>query len=131
MGVRSVLVVDDDEELVVSIRAALERDGIDVRSARNAVQALALVQSSRPDVVLVDLMMPVAGGWDFIQRLRSGAGPSDLPIVLISAMHTLADEAKRLGVTRFLQKPFSLDALVGAVRDAADEGHAPLRRNAS
>lgn len=121
MGARRVLVVDDDEEMVASIRIALEREGIEVRSARNAVQALALVQSSRPDVVLVDLMMPVAGGWDFIQRLRHADGMNDLPVVMISALQTVAQEASRLGVTRWLQKPFELQALVGAVQEAAGE----------
>ena len=119
MGARRVLVVDDDEEMVASIRMALEREGIEVRSARNAVQALALVQANRPDVVLVDLMMPVAGGWDFIQRLRHADGTNQLPVVLISALQTVAQEAKRLGVERWLQKPFELAALVGAVHAAA------------
>lgn len=119
MGARRVLVVDDDDEMVASIRMALEGVGLEVRTARNAVQALALVQSSRPDVVLVDLIMPVAGGWDFIQRLRHSDGMNDLPVVMISAMQTVAQEATRLGVTRWLQKPFELQALVGTVLEAA------------
>ena len=113
-----VLVVDDDEEMVAAIRIALEAEGMRVRSARNGVQALALLDASRPDVVLVDLVMPVAGGWDFVNRLRSSREINDVPVVMMSAMRSLPQEAERLGVGRWLQKPFDVDALLGAVRGA-------------
>jgi CheY-like chemotaxis protein len=89
-----------------------------VRTARNAVEALALVEARRPDVILLDLLMPVLGGWDLVHRLRAAEESAGVPLVMISALRTVGAEAARLGVTRWLQKPFRLEQLVGTVREA-------------
>lgn len=122
MGARQVLVVDDDAEVLRAISAALEGEGLVVRVARNAVQALALADVRVPDLVLLDLMMPVAGGWDLVRRLREEPRSRRVPTVLMSAHPALDSEAERLGVDRWLRKPFALDQLLAAVRTLLEPG---------
>jgi CheY-like chemotaxis protein len=116
MGGRQVLVVDDDEDVLRALRVALEREGHRVRVARNAVQALALADARAPDLVLLDLVMPVAGGWDLVRRLRSDPRRPRPSLILVSAHPGLADEAARLGVDTWLRKPFRIDELLEAIR---------------
>ena len=122
MGGRHVLVVDDDADLLRAVAAALEREGLAVRVARNAVQALALADVSPPDLVVLDLVMPVSGGWDLVRRLREEPRGRRARTLLISAHPAVDEEAARLGVDRWLRKPFALGELLDAVRPLLGTG---------
>ncbi len=120
MGGGKVLVVDDDEDVLRTVGLALERDGLDVRVARNAVQALALFDVSTPDLVLLDLVMPVSGGWELVSRLRGDPRSRRVPVVLLSAHPGLESEARRLGIARWLRKPCPLDRLLATIQSSRD-----------
>ncbi|MFN8592843.1 MAG: response regulator [Thermomicrobiales bacterium] len=112
-----VLVVDDDIGVRMVMAAALEDDGWSVETAENGRQALDILRRVRPDVIVLDLRMPVMDGLDFAERYRESE-PAAAPIILVSATVTEA-AARRSGATAFLRKPTDLTLLLDAVARVA------------
>jgi CheY-like chemotaxis protein len=112
-----VLVVDDDPSIRRMIVAALRRDGYDFLEAPNGREALDLMRSDHPDVVVLDLMMPVVSGWQVLEERATEAALRDIPVIIVSAnrdpeVGTVLDQ----GVCAFLPKPFDIGALSALVR---------------
>jgi CheY-like chemotaxis protein len=114
---KRVLVVDDDPSIRELLSAALEDDGYEVVPAANGQDALAICARWRPDVIVLDLMMPVMDGWTFAKRLKE---VDDIPIVVLSAANDLERHAKNLGAAFVVGKPFDLDQLLPKVALAAE-----------
>jgi excisionase family DNA binding protein len=114
-GRRKALVVDDDEELVELIRDALEGDGrFEVRVANNGFDAGMMVKEYRPDIIVLDVMLPDINGKEVCQRVRMDSTLDDTKIICISGM-VEADriaELKQAGCNDFLQKPFEIETLM-------------------
>lgn len=109
-----VLVVDDDPDILDAICDILDAEGYRVSRARHGQEALEQVESERPDIILLDLMMPVMDGVAFSQALRERPAVSDVPIVVISADGNPA-RAAAVGAAGYLAKPFDIDALLTQV----------------
>ena len=114
---KRVLVVDDDASIRELLSTALEDDGYEVVPARNGEDALNVCERWRPDVIVLDLMMPVMDGWTFAKRLRE---TDEIPIVVLSAANDLARHAKSIGAADVVGKPFDLDQLLPKVARAAE-----------
>lgn len=114
-GRRKALVVDDDEELVELIRDALEADGrFEVRVANNGFDAGMMVKEYRPDILVLDVMLPDINGKEVCQRVRMDSALDDTKIICISGM-VEADkiqELKDAGANDFVQKPFEIESLM-------------------
>jgi CheY-like chemotaxis protein len=109
----SVLVVDDDDEIRDAICGILEAEGFTTMSADNGVSALkSMDRGRRPCVVLLDLMMPIMDGWDFMREVSTKKDLDDLPVVVVSAYSERLPGAKRI-----LKKPLDVKQLLGAVRE--------------
>ena len=119
-----MLVVDDDDAIRTAVAEALEMEGYAVSAASNGAEALALVRQQQPSAVVLDLMMPVMDGWQFLEHCRADALCQDTPVVVISAYRNLPAEAGRLGVKGCITKPFDLDVLLGAVERVMERGGA-------
>ncbi len=111
---RKVLVVDDDPNIVGFVEMLLEAEGYSVITARNGKEALEAVSSHRPDVVLLDMVMPVMDGWEFSRQLRD-AGLHDMPIIVMSASVDARKTSCQLGACGYLAKPFELDYLLKSI----------------
>lgn len=110
---RTVLVVDDDYDLRETLRDVLEDEGYLVQTAANGQEALdCLHDGSAPEVVLLDLMMPVMDGWHFLDELQRDSALADIPVVVMSASQ---DRGRGLGNTAFLSKPLDYHTLVATV----------------
>jgi CheY-like chemotaxis protein len=124
----SVLVVDDDPGIRDLLAEVLEMEGYDVLTAGDGAQALALVRQEAPSAILLDLMMPVMTGWDFIDACSAEALCQDVPLLVISAATDLdsASQKQRLRAARsVLAKPFNLDKVISEVeRYAPADGKA-------
>ena len=114
---KRVLVVDDDASIRELLVTALGDDGYEVVPATNGEDALAVCARWRPDVIVLDLMMPVMDGWTFAKRLREH---DDIPIVVLSAANDLERHAKSVGAADVVGKPFDLDQLIPKVARAAE-----------
>jgi len=119
-----VLVVDDDPQLREALSRALQLDGYDVSTASNGVKALDAISTERPDVMVLDVMMPYVGGLDVCRTLRDRK--DRLPILVLTARDEVGDRVAGLdaGADDYLTKPFALEELRARLR-------ALLRRSAS
>ena len=115
MAGEKLLLVDDDATLLRFLTEYLEREGYGVRSADRGQAALRLFYESRPDIVVLDVMMPGMDGWEVCARLRELA---DTPVILLTAKTSEADKLRgfRLGVDDYITKPFSLAELGARLR---------------
>src|SRR5216683_1405811 len=91
-----ILVVEDDAAIRGLVSDVLRDDGYDVREATNGVEALEQLRYERPDLIVLDLMMPVMDGWAFVEECRRKRVCGDVPIVVTSASHDLPLTAERL-----------------------------------
>jgi CheY-like chemotaxis protein len=116
----SALVAEDDEATRRALREALEKEGWDVAEAENGRAALAAVAARRPDLILLDLLMPEMDGFEFLEELRKGEETQSIPIVVITCKTIAAEDRRRLNgsVERILLKnAVSREDLLRQVRD--------------
>jgi len=113
-----VLVVDDHAPTVQLVRTALEELGMEVTSAGNGAECLLAVHEDRPDVIVLDVMMPVMDGFQTLDVLHQDKQTQDIPVIMLTARSSDRDVAHgwRSGVTSYLTKPFSIDQLVTLVK---------------
>jgi DNA-binding response OmpR family regulator len=114
---RKVLIVDDEPNIVTALEFLLRRSGYDVRQATNGAEALQEVETYRPDVVLLDVMMPVKSGYEVCQRMRERPDLAQVKIVMLSAKGSEAEVNKglSLGADLYIVKPFSTQELVATI----------------
>ena len=125
-----VLVVEDDRPIATMIAAELGASGHQVEIACNGLEALMSLESSAPDAIVLDLMMPKLNGWDFVEQYRAHTGGQTIPIVVVSAAGAVPRSMETLGVKRFLPKPFAKDTLAQFIAEvtSAPELAAPVPR---
>jgi DNA-binding response OmpR family regulator len=112
-----VLVVDDERSILNILRIKLRVAGYEVITASGGLEALALVDSASPDIMLLDIIMPDIDGFQVLQDLRSC---SNLPVIAFSARPEYAQKALCLGASDFLSKPFDVEDLVARIERLLD-----------
>ena len=119
-----VLIADDEPNIVVSLEFLMQRGGYEVRVARNGEEALALVESFNPDLVLLDVMMPLRSGFEVCQRIRENPARRHTKIVMLTAKGREAEVSKglSLGADLYVTKPFSTQELLAQIRDLLGGG---------
>ncbi len=111
---RTVLLIDDDEDLLDVVTLALADEGYHAVTAPNGAAAFVLLSQARPALILLDVRMPITDGRDFIRAYRQTPG-EHAPIILVSAVNNLAEVAGEMGAEGHLAKPFELDELLKVV----------------
>ncbi len=111
-----ILVVDDDPDILEALSDILLAEGFAVRRARNGQEALARLSPNPPDLILLDLMMPVMDGFEFSQQMRKRPEWANVPIVVLSADRNVGSKAREIGAASHLAKPFELKELLNLVR---------------
>jgi len=115
-----VLVVDDDADMAEVMEMILSEAGYRVRSARNGREALEVVAARKPDLVLLDMLMPVMDGWQCARELRARYGRA-IPIVVVTAAEHARARAEEVGSDGVLSKPFELSLLLRLVRQHVEQ----------
>lgn len=118
---RRLLVVDDETAIVEALQDILAMEGYEVAAAYNGQEGLKQLREAKPDLVLLDLMMPVMDGRELLGRIRADPTLRDLPVVVMSAGRISEEERRAASAT--LSKPFELDALLEAVSRHAGKPH--------
>ncbi len=113
-----VLVVDDEPNIVLSLEFLMEQAGFEVVTAEDGEQALARVNDSHPDLLLLDISLPGISGFDVLERLRGEAATAQLPIIMLTAHGRDVEREKgmALGADDYITKPFSTQSLVEKVK---------------
>jgi two-component system KDP operon response regulator KdpE len=106
---RCVLVVDDHPRVLRFIEIDLKLRGFEVITTTSGEEALEVIKSKKPDIMLLDIIMPEIDGFEVLKKLRTF---SQLPVIAFSASHASQDDAIRLGANDFITKPFHPDEIV-------------------
>ena len=110
-----VLIVDDDDELAEVLRQALRESGYAVATVRHGAAALELIERIQPDLILLDLTMPIMDGWSFVSQYRRGAKAGGR-IVLLTGHPNVREISRTLGADAYIEKPFELTEVLGTVQ---------------
>jgi DNA-binding response OmpR family regulator len=114
---RSVLVVDDEPNILLSLQFLMKKAGYEVRTAKDGDEALAELAKAAPDLVLLDVMMPKRDGFDVCQKIRSNPNWKDVRIIMLTARGRPIEREKglALGADDYITKPFSTKAVIERV----------------
>jgi two-component system KDP operon response regulator KdpE len=113
-----ILVVDDDPDLVRALRLRLRANDFDIATASDGYGAIATAQKERPDLIILDLGLPVGDGFAVLDRLQSSDALSGIPVIVLSARDPQGNEERALkaGATAFFQKPADNEELLNSIR---------------
>ena len=123
---RSVLVVDDEPNIVLSLEFIMKQAGFEVRVARDGDEALGAIEASPPDLVLLDVMMPNRDGYDVCQTIRANPAWQGIHIIMLTAKGRDIEREKgmALGADDYITKPFSTREVIARVQQFLDTGPA-------
>ncbi|MEF8879252.1 MAG: response regulator transcription factor [Candidatus Thermoplasmatota archaeon] len=120
---KKILIVDDDQDILVSVGQILEKEGYEVVCAEGGKQCFEYLEAGeKPDLILLDIMMPLMSGWNVHEELKSKKDWKNIPIVFLTARGT--DTAKEMCLKRgcgYIKKPFKVENLKEKVRDFLDK----------
>jgi len=114
---KAILVADDDPDILSIVSMSLETQGYAVYKATNGREAVDLAKQHHPDLILMDMMMPVVSGYEAVEELKDDAGTRDIVIVGLSAkaMATDMERATDVGIDGYITKPFRIAQVISVV----------------
>ncbi|MEE8112733.1 MAG: response regulator [Nitrososphaerales archaeon] len=114
---RTIMVVDDDQEIVTVVRLMLERKGFNVRCAYSGQQVFADLEEQKPDLIILDVMMPEMDGLEVLRRLKGAPETSSIPVVMLTALDQHEDIVRgyETGADFYIPKPFTKDQLLDGI----------------
>ena len=112
MDKKKILICDDDEGIIDMLELVLEETGHEIITETNSLNIKSILKENIPDLILLDLWMPVLSGDQVLKSLRSSAATKQLPIIVISASRDGKEIALDAGATDFVAKPFDIDELL-------------------
>ena len=123
---RRILIVDDEPNIVTSLEFLMRGSSYEVRVARNGEEALRRAESFRPDLILLDVMMPQRSGFEVCQKIRQNPALRDVKIVMLTAKgrDVEKDRGLNLGANAYVTKPFSTKELMNTVHALLAESEA-------
>ena len=125
---KKILIVDDEENIVISLEFLIEQAGYELRIAKNGEEALAQVASFAPDLILLDVMMPKINGFEVCRRVRELPGGQHLKIIMLTAKGREVEITKglALGADAYITKPFSTKELMAQVQQMLNDQSPPV-----
>lgn len=120
---KKVLIVDDENNIVISLEFLMEQAGYDLRIANNGYDALEQVAAFEPDLILLDIMMPQINGFDVCRRIRENPNWRKIKIIMLTAKGREVEITKglALGADAYITKPFSTKELLAQVRHSLED----------
>lgn len=120
---KKIVYIEDDIEMTYLIKMILERKGYEIITTNNGLEGFELVEKEKPDLVLLDLMMPEIDGWEIFQQLRSNSNTENIPVIVISAKAQPIDKVLGLQVAKvnnYVGKPFKPQELIDSIENILD-----------
>ncbi len=120
-----ILIVDDDIDSLDLLDLLLQRTGYETMTAPNGETGLVSARQERPDLILLDIVLPDMDGYQVLEALRSSKETRDTPVILITGIFQKGEKTKahRAGADAFLERPFSPQELFRSIREILGEGH--------
>jgi two-component system, cell cycle response regulator DivK len=118
-NLNSILIVDDSTTNLVLLEAILQEEGYKTSTAINAKEAFASIERGKPDLILLDLLMPQISGFDILEKLKAFPSTSEIPVVVVSAVNTKEniELCKDLGAADFFSKPIDIPTFLSKLKD--------------
>ncbi len=116
---KKILVIDDSSTNIVLLDALLQREGYEVITSLGATEGLKYVKNLKPDLILLDLLMPEVNGFDFMKSFNEMDNDKDIPVIIVSAVGTSENKkiSKELGAANFINKPVDIPALLNLIKN--------------
>jgi DNA-binding response OmpR family regulator len=113
-----ILVVDDEPDVLLIVKTGMQAEGYDVVTASNGVDALAMVKEEKPDVVILDVMMPLMDGFEVLAKLKEDDATAAVPVIMLTGLSERSKIQKALvsGIHFYVVKPFEFEELIQKVR---------------
>ncbi|HYQ48082.1 MAG TPA: response regulator [Thermodesulfovibrionales bacterium] len=120
MGRNKILIIDDEPQIVRALELLMQREGFEIRSAGDGIEALHAIEDAAPDLILLDLMMPRMDGFELCQKIRSNPAWKNMIIVILTAKGRDIEREKgmALGADHYVTKPFSTREVVQLIKSA-------------
>ena len=115
---RKILVVDDEQQLAMAVKIRLQSRGYQVATANDGQQALAAIEADRPDLVILDVLMPVMDGYSCMREINSRFGRGQIPIIILTARDRMKDLFDLEGIADYVVKPFDHEDLLTRIERA-------------
>jgi len=114
----SILIVDDSTTNLVLLEAILQEEGYQTHTAFNAKEAFSIIDSKKPDLILLDLLMPQINGFNILEKLKSNQATAGIPVIVVSAVSTKenVDTCRNLGALDFFPKPIDIPTFLGKLK---------------
>src|SRR5215475_1604789 len=117
-NLKCILCVEDEPEMIDLMRLILGRRGFEVKGANGGVEGLRMIHDDKPDLILLDLMMPDMDGWEVYQQLKADENTKDIPVIVVTAKAQSIDKVLGLHIAKvddYIAKPFSPQELLESV----------------
>ena len=120
---KKILIVDDEPSIIVPVQFLMEQNGYDVMVAFSGEEAMEVIEENEPDLILLDIMLPVIDGFEVCQRVRENPQWNKIKIILLTALGSDANVEKglSLGADAYITKPFSNIEIVDKVKELLEE----------
>ena len=111
-----ILLAEDDSLILKTMELFLKKEGYEVLCTKDGLDAVEKIETSNPDIIILDIMLPYFSGLEIVGKVKQGSQP--VPVVAISAMgqQSVVDEALRLGADDYISKPFSISQLIETIK---------------
>ena len=122
--VKRVICVEDEAEMIDLIRLILSRKGFEVIGANGGKQGLEMIREQKPDLILLDLMMPDMDGWEVYQQVKADEATRDIPVIVVTAKAQSIDKVLGLHIAKvddYISKPFSPQELMDSVEQVLNK----------
>ena len=121
---KKILIVDDEHDIVIILKMALEKEGYEVEEAFDGVEALEKVTLFKPDLILLDIMMPKMDGHSVNLKLKEVEATSKIPVIIITGrgqLKELIQARQEISIAAYMEKPFTVSMLIGKIKEALGE----------
>ena len=120
---KKIFIADDEAGFVSTLRSRLEFEGFEVTTAPDGKEALEKIPDAKPDLILLDIMMPAMNGYQVCRELRENPDTQAIPILMLTAKSQESDKfwGKEAGANAYITKPFDMDELIKAIEDLLDK----------
>jgi DNA-binding response OmpR family regulator len=120
MAKRKVLVVDDEQDVAKALKIRLKANGYNVVLAFDSVQAFTMANKEKPDLILLDIMIPGGGGFIVAERLKQSTATHHIPIIFITGIPGGEERAYKLGASGYVMKPYHPEKLLETINNALE-----------
>lgn len=119
---KKILVVDDELDVAKALKIRLKANGYNVILAYDSIQGYTMANKERPDLIILDIMIPGGGGFVVAERLKHGEATHHIPIIFLTGISGGEDKAYKMGASGYLMKPYQPEKLLETIHDALEFG---------